>query len=128
MKVSIKISYKELPSLADYIGATVATDEPGNDRISLILHCIISDVWLKLKKKCLVLEPKNYTLNLEPFESLAFIEWFNDMPIDTSSFEGNTIRKMILEIDRQITNQKVRSHLVNTGDEIKRQLQLKRAV
>ena len=128
MKVSLKISYKELPSLTDYIGVTVASIDPVSDRISLILHCIMSDVWLKLKKKCLVLEPKNYTINLDAFEALTFIEWFNEMPIDTSSYEGNTIRKMILEIDRQITNKKVRNHLISTADEIKRQLQLKQAV
>jgi hypothetical protein len=100
LKLTIKLSHKELLAITGYLEQIVQNDHPVH-RTDKIIHVLMVKFWKKLKAKCIILEPRSYRIGIEPETAMAFVEWFDGVPIQHTTYEGNIIRKLINQFDQQ---------------------------
>jgi hypothetical protein len=103
MNISLRLKYTELQSLVAELERVLLVDEC-NTRNEAIIGVLMLKLYRKLKQKCAIIEPRIYTISIEPEYAIAFVQYFTKRPVNLVSHAGNIIQKMVALFDQQTSN------------------------
>lgn len=103
MKISLKLKYTDLLALANFVEATIHTDE-ATSKHDALLTVLMTKFYKKLKEKTILLEPRKYNIDVPVEQALAFVLYYQGFNISITTHEGNLVRKLLAEFDQQTSN------------------------
>lgn len=106
MKVSAKLKHTELQTLSNFMETVLMQDFTNGNfgRKEAIVSLLMFKFYKKLKEKCIILEPREYSFQFPAEIAMAFVEYFTFQQYSPASHLGNTVQKLITSFDQQTAN------------------------